>query len=187
MSGLAVRHRRYGQTGPTPARPAIWCQPSAAMRRGNRGHPRRWQRQVRQFRQRPQWSLTHTTRSPSARKTAEERRCDMPRVFREGSLSFRYPDNWQLEREDNDHGWTVSVYSPGTAFLTLSLDTDYPDTERVADTALEAMRSEYPELEADERAEPFAGQPAVGHDISFFSLDLTNTCWTRSFDCPDGT
>jgi len=111
----------------------------------------------------------------------------MPRVFREGSLSFRYPDNWQLEREDNDHGWTVSLYSPGTAFLTLSLDTDYPDTERVAKTALEAMRSEYPELEADERAEQLAGQLAVGHDIWFFSFDLTNTCWTRSFDCPDGT
>jgi len=111
----------------------------------------------------------------------------MPRVFREGSLSFRYPDNWQLEREDNDHGWTVSVYSPGTAFLTLSLDTDYPDTDRVADTVLEAMRSEYPELEADEQAEQFAGQWAVGHDIWFFTLDLTNTCWTRSFDCPDGT
>ena len=111
----------------------------------------------------------------------------MPRVFREGSLSFRYPDNWQLEREDNDHGWTVSVYSPSTAFLTLSLDTYYPDTERVAATVLGAMRSEYPELEADERAEQFAGQWAVGHDIWFFSLDLTNTCWTRSFDCPDGT
>ena len=111
----------------------------------------------------------------------------MPRVFREGSLSFRYPDNWQLEREDNDHGWTVSVYSPGTAFLTLSLDTDYPDTERVADTALEAMRSEYPELEADDCVDNLAGQPAIGHDIRFISLDLTNTCWTRSFDCPDGT
>jgi len=111
----------------------------------------------------------------------------MPRVFREGSLSFRYPDNWQLEREDNDHGWTVSVYSPSTAFLTLSLDSDFPDSERVADTALEAMRSEYPELEADERAEQVAGQWAVGHDIWFFSLDLTNTCWTRSFDTPDGT
>ena len=111
----------------------------------------------------------------------------MPRVFRQGSLSFRYPDNWQLEREDNDHGWTVSVYSPGTAFLTLSLYTDYPDAERVAGTALEAMRSEYPELEADKRAEPFAGQSAVGHDISFFSLDLTNTCWTRSFYTAHGT
>ena len=111
----------------------------------------------------------------------------MSRVFREGSLSFRYPDNWQIEREDNDHGWTVSVYSPDTAFLTVCLDTDYPDSERVADTVLEALRSDYPELEADERAERVAGRWAVGHDISFFSFDLTNTCWTRSFDSPEGT
>ena len=28
---------------------------------------------------------------------------------------------------------------------------------------------------------------ARGHDISFFSLDLTNTCWTRSFYSGAGT
>ena len=28
---------------------------------------------------------------------------------------------------------------------------------------------------------------AVGHDIQFFSLDLTNTCWTRSIDSAIGT
>jgi hypothetical protein len=27
----------------------------------------------------------------------------------------------------------------------------------------------------------------VGHDIRFFSLDLTNTCWTRSFYSARGT
>jgi hypothetical protein len=32
-----------------------------------------------------------------------------------------------------------------------------------------------------------AGQPACGHDIRFFSFDLTNTCWTRSFYCGAGT
>src|SRR5260370_3744139 len=106
----------------------------------------------------------------------------MPKMFREGALSFRYPDNWQLEREDNDHGWTVSVYSPGTAFLTVCLDTHYPDSERMAAAALEALQSEYPGLEADKRAEKVAGQWAVGHDMSFFSFDLINTCWTLSFD-----
>jgi hypothetical protein len=44
------------------------------------------------------------------------------------------------------------------------------------------LRSEHPGLEAGERAEMVARQWAVGHDISFFSFDFTNTCWTRSFD-----
>jgi len=32
-----------------------------------------------------------------------------------------------------------------------------------------------------------AGQPAIGHDIRFISLDLTNTCWTRTFYSSEGT
>ena len=34
-------------------------------------------------------------------------------------IRFKYPENWQLEREDNEAGWTVSVQSPETAFLML--------------------------------------------------------------------
>ena len=97
----------------------------------------------------------------------------MPRVFREGSLSFRYPDNWQLEREDNDHGWTVSVYSPSTAFLTLSLDTDYPDTERVADAAPERRpapaehhRHAHKRRREDDDANPAAVRDANLHEAA---------------------
>ncbi len=111
----------------------------------------------------------------------------MPKEFHQGCLSFRYPDNWQLEREEADSGWTVSLQSPDTAFLTLTLDEDFPEPERMADTALEALRSEYAQIDADEAAERIAGRWAVGHDISFFSFDLLNSCWTRSFETPDGT
>ena len=113
----------------------------------------------------------------------------MPKEFREGCLSLRYPDSWTMEREDGDSGWTVALFSPkpATAFLILTLDTDFPDAGQMADTVLDTMRAEYPQLEADESAEQVAGQWAVGHDITFISLDLTNTCWTRSFDTPDGT
>src|SRR5438552_3627052 len=111
----------------------------------------------------------------------------MPKEFREGCLSFSYPDSWSLERQDSDNGWTVTLQSPGTAFLMLTLDNDYPDVNRVVDTVLDALRSEYPQLEADDNAEQIAGVWAFGHDINFISLDLTNTCWTRSFDTPDGT
>ncbi len=111
----------------------------------------------------------------------------MPATFAGGGIRFLYPDNWKLEREDDDTGWTVSLHSPGTAFMVVVFREDMPTTSELADAALEALREDYPELEADDEVESIAGQPAVGHDIRFFSLDLTNTCWTRSFYSPEGT
>jgi hypothetical protein len=107
--------------------------------------------------------------------------------FDEAGIHFKYPENWRLEREDNEEGWTATVQSPETAFLMLCLREDMPRTDELADTALEALREEYPELEAEECVDSLAGQPAIGHDVRFFSLDLTNTCWTRSFYTGRGT
>jgi len=107
--------------------------------------------------------------------------------FEEMGIRFKYPENWRLEREENDEGWTVSVQSPDTAFLMLCLRQDMPSTDEVAATALNALKEEYPDLEADERTDSLAGVPAVGHDIRFFSFDLTNTCWVRSFYTAHGT
>jgi hypothetical protein len=111
----------------------------------------------------------------------------MPAEFSASGLRLLYPENWRLEREESDSGWTISVQSPETAFLMLSMREDMPSIDQVAETALAALREEYPDLEADDCTESVAGQPAVGHDIRFFSLDLTNTCWTRSFYSPHGT
>jgi hypothetical protein len=107
--------------------------------------------------------------------------------FTEHGIHFKYPENWRLEREENDNGWTVSLQSPDTAFVLISLREDMPSIDDVAETALAALREDYPDLEADDCTESFNGQPAVGHDIRFFSFDLTNTCCTRSFYTPWGT
>jgi hypothetical protein len=111
----------------------------------------------------------------------------MPATFRKDGIRFQYPENWHLEREDADDGWTVSVQSPDTGFFMLTFDTNMPDTDHVCRTVLETLRADYPGLEADDAMESLAGQPAVGHDIRFFSLDLTNTCCTRSFYTDHGT
>lgn len=111
----------------------------------------------------------------------------MVAVFDEEGLRFKYPENWQLTREESEDGWTVSVLSPDTAFLMISVRADMPTTGEVAETALEALRESYPDLEADETVDSVAGQPAQGHNIRFFSFDLTNTAWTRSFYGPNGT
>ncbi|HLN27135.1 MAG TPA: hypothetical protein VK395_05285 [Gemmataceae bacterium] len=108
-------------------------------------------------------------------------------VFEDAGIRFQYPENWRLEREDNEAGWTVTVQSPDTAFLMICLREDMPSTDKLVETTLEALREEYPDLEADDWVGPIAGQPAVGHYISFFSFDLTNTCWTRCFYSARGT
>src|SRR5207248_1477190 len=74
-----------------------------------------------------------------------------------------------------------------TAFLTLTFDENMPAAEEMAGAALAALREEYPGLEAEDRVETLAGQVAVGHDVNFISLDLTNTAWTRSFHTDLGT
>lgn len=107
--------------------------------------------------------------------------------FADGGIRFQYPENWKLEREDNDTGWTVSVQSPHTAFLMICFRDDLATTEEMAEAALSALKEEYPELEADDCLDSLAGQPATGHNIRFFSLDLTNTCYSRSFYSDLGT
>lgn len=111
----------------------------------------------------------------------------MPKVYQADGIRFQYPDNWELTREVADSGWTVSVQSPDTAFFILTFDSNMPEVDSVADTVLDALRTEYPDLEADDALESLAGQPAIGHNIRFFSLDLTNTCHTRCFYGDTGT
>ena len=111
----------------------------------------------------------------------------MPTTFAEGGVRFLYPENWSLEREDDETGWTVSLHSPGTAFMVVVFRGDVPPPSELADAALEALREDYPDLEAENEVTSIGGQPAIGHDIRFFSLDLTNTCWTRSFLTDEGT
>jgi hypothetical protein len=111
----------------------------------------------------------------------------MAGLFEEDGIQFQYPENWELQREDSENGWTVSVQSPATAFLVLSFDAEMPEIGLMAQAALDVLRGEYEDLESEDCVETVAGQPAVGHDVRFFSLDLTNTCWIRSFYSGTGT
>jgi hypothetical protein len=111
----------------------------------------------------------------------------MPATFEDSGFRFLYPENWQLEREQSEDGWCVSVQSPDTAFLLLSVNEDFAEPEEMLAKTLEALKADYPGLEVEECTDRVAGQPAAGNDIRFFSLDLTNTCCTRSFSTKAGT
>jgi hypothetical protein len=110
----------------------------------------------------------------------------MPKEFARSSIRVEYPENWTVETEDTEDGWSASIISPDTAFLMLSHYSDAYSPADLADMALEAMRETYPELEAEPVLETLAGFPVLGQDVEFFTLDLTNTCRIRALVAPEG-
>jgi hypothetical protein len=105
----------------------------------------------------------------------------MSKHYSQDGLSFVYPDDWQLENEVGENGWSVTLQSPGAAFALIQVDYNMPDPRQMVQEALDTLKSDYPTLEADATLETVAGEMAMGHEIEFFSLDMLNTCWTRSF------
>jgi hypothetical protein len=109
------------------------------------------------------------------------------KTFSRSGISFRYPANWDLDMEESaDGGWTITLQSRQTAFMLVSLRPDADNPAQVADEALGSLKTEYTELDAVNTVETFAGQPAIGHDIDFLTVDTPITCWTRCFETPEG-
>jgi hypothetical protein len=108
-------------------------------------------------------------------------------TFSRSGVSFRYPATWDLDAEETaEGGWTVTLHSPETAFLLVSLRPDADDPAQVADEALEALRAEYQELDAENVIETLDGQVAIGHDIDFLAVDTPIACWTRCVTTSEG-
>jgi hypothetical protein len=107
--------------------------------------------------------------------------------FSQSGISFQYPTNWRVETDStSDNEWTVSVCSPGTAFILLSLRPDARDPADLADQTLDALKTEYKELDAENRVETIAGQAAIGHDIDFLTVDTAIICRTRCLETASG-
>jgi hypothetical protein len=109
-------------------------------------------------------------------------------IYDNHGIRFEYPADWELEETEDGSVTTLAVQSPdGLAFALVTVDDSCPAPAEVADEALEAMREEYPGLDAAPALETIGGHPAVGHDVEFISLDMTNTCSIRCFRTPRRT
>ncbi|MCA1686813.1 MAG: hypothetical protein LC745_12765, partial [Planctomycetia bacterium] len=109
-------------------------------------------------------------------------------TFDDHGIRFLYPEDWEVEEAEDGPAVTVSLHAPdGLAFALVTVDDSRPDPAVVADQALEAMRDEYPMLDAAPALETIAGRRASGHDVEFISLDLTNACTIRCFRTPRRT
>jgi hypothetical protein len=105
-------------------------------------------------------------------------------TFERDGISFRYPAHWAVETQDDPEsgGWTVTVSSPETAFLMVSLQPDASDAGDLADQSLDALRGEYKELDAENVMETICGLPAIGFNADFLTVDTAITCRARAID-----
>jgi hypothetical protein len=111
----------------------------------------------------------------------------MPRTFEGHGIRFQYPDDWELEETEMEPGWMVSVQSPNTAFMLLSMHPPELSVDDVLEATLAALRDDYRDLECEPVRQKICRRQAKGYDVQFVSMDFTNTCWIRSFRIPERT
>jgi hypothetical protein len=109
-------------------------------------------------------------------------------TYDDRGIRFKYPSRWQMEVTDNGPVTTVAVQDPGgLGFALITTDESCPDPADVADAALDAMREEYPDLDATPAMETINDHCATGHDVEFFAMDMTNAASIRCFRSPRRT
>jgi hypothetical protein len=112
----------------------------------------------------------------------------MPAQFRQFGLSFLYPENWVIDRDEAPaDGKSVTIYSPGGGFWSVAVHPGSADPLKLADAAVQTMKLEYKDMEIVEVHETVSGREMVGFDMNFFLFDFTNTAQIRSLKCNQNT
>lgn len=104
----------------------------------------------------------------------------MTAIFDDFGIRFTYPKDWELDVSEDGSRTTISLQAPDSmAFAFVALDASRPDAGEMVVEALEAMRAEYPALEAVSAVETIGGRKAQGHDAEFMTFDMINSCAIR--------
>ena len=108
-------------------------------------------------------------------------------TYRGNGVEFRYPEFWELSEQRDAQQVSITVASPGTSFWTLSLFFARPAPGDLMDSAVQAFREEYEDVDvypADGRLGPYA---CDGRDVQFVCLELINSAALRALQAGDVT
>ena len=106
----------------------------------------------------------------------------MTGIYQRRGIQFRYPENWTLADDSLDaFPRTISLQAPSGAFWSVDIHPFSVDPDDLLSQVLEAMRGEYPDLEASATNEAVAGNPSSGYDLYFCCLDFVVACRLRAF------
>ncbi|MFO1020025.1 MAG: hypothetical protein U0903_04930 [Planctomycetales bacterium] len=95
-------------------------------------------------------------------------------------IRFDYPEEWEVQEQEQDNELLITVSSPATSFWTLGLFFDSPSPEHVLRTVINALEDDYPELDAYQSQEMICGCESVARDLEFVCLEMLNGAWVRA-------
>jgi hypothetical protein len=96
-------------------------------------------------------------------------------------VRFRFPEHWELHEDRSDDQLSITVSSPETSFWTLSLFFNPLQEDELMETALDAFRKEYQELDIYPVTETICDRESVARDLEFVCLELINSAFLRTF------
>jgi hypothetical protein len=97
----------------------------------------------------------------------------MTAIYNRSGLHFMYPENWELAEDSVDTvPRSILLQAPSGAFWSLDIHPFSVSDEELLQHVVEAMRGEYPDLEAQPADEQIAGESASGYNLFFYCLDF---------------
>ena len=103
-------------------------------------------------------------------------------IYEQQGVHFEYPENWKLDDDPSDQSQTtITVFSPGGAFWTLSVLPRDIDLPLMLKTLLDALADEYQDIDSGAVSDQVESQAMVGYDVNFYCLDLTTSALIRGF------
>lgn len=106
----------------------------------------------------------------------------MNQLYRSNGVRFRYPDDWELNEEQSiENEVSITVSSSETSFwsLTLFLDGELPEV--LVESAIEAFREEYEELDIYTAEADYCHRTNIARDVEFVCFELMNSAFLRAF------
>lgn len=96
-------------------------------------------------------------------------------------IGFEYPESWTIHEAEESGQISISALSSGTSFWSVHLCKEDQEPATLIETALDAFREEYKDLDVYEAEVNLCQQPTVARDLDFVCLDLVNRAFLRAF------
>jgi hypothetical protein len=105
----------------------------------------------------------------------------MEELYEGHGIRFRYPASWELTEQEDEEAASITVASPETSFWSISLFPDCPPPQQVLESAIEAFREEYTEVDIYASNARTGERAGVARDVDFVCFELINSAFLRAF------